>query len=224
MGEIAASFARQSDHKVEVIAGSSGKLYAQILNGAPFDVFLSADALRPEMLEKESLILANTRYTYAIGKLVLWSRDNALAGSDCMNVLKRMSEEGTHGQKLAIANPVHAPYGIAAKEFLTGLGLWEPLRSHLVYGENIAQAFQFAATGNASLAIVSRSVSLQADERTEVCSVPIPENSHAVIRQQAVQLVNASNAVAAKEFVDFLLGPESRAIILAHGYGLPDAQ
>lgn len=214
--EITSLFGERSGHEVSIHIGSSGHLYAQIVNGAPYDVFLSADADRPERLEQESLVVPGSRFTYAIGQLLVWSRDPGLAGKSCVGSLRQL---GT--QKLAIANPQLAPYGAAARQYLEKHGLWSTVQSNLVLGQNIAQTFQYAATGNATIAMISTSQRNAAKDFDATCEEAISPLDHAAIRQQAVQLESAANPELAARFFDFLRGPESQAIISAYGYLLP---
>jgi molybdate transport system substrate-binding protein len=216
---IASKFEMRTGHEVRVIPGSTGKLYAQIINGAPFDVFLSADGRRPEMLEAQSLSVDGTRFTYAIGQLVLWSRDSDFADGACLDGLQKLGKK-----RLAIANPLLAPYGVAAKEYLVASGLWEKVQGNLVYGENIVQTLQYAATGNASIALIANSQLEQAQRFDGVCALPIAAGAHSEILQQVVELAAASDALLAGQFLEFLRGSESRAIISAHGYLLPELQ
>ena len=146
--EISEQFSRASGFRVRITPASTGKLYAQIISGAPFDILLAADAERPTRLETEGKGVPGTRFTYALGALVLWSRQVA----DCREALQRAD-----GGRIAIANPVIAPYGAAAKSFLQQSGLWDSLRDRLVVGENISQTLQFAASGNAQLGFIARS-------------------------------------------------------------------
>ena len=148
--ELAEAFARDTGAAVRVSTGSTGKLYGQIVNGAPFDVFLAADAVRPALLENAGEGLAGTRRTYAIGSLVFWSRAPELA-DQCTDALANLDG------RLAIANPVTAPYGRAAKEYLMAEGRWEALEPSLVFGESAAQTLQFVATGNAQAGLVAAS-------------------------------------------------------------------
>ena len=217
--EIVRLFDANTGHKVRVSPGASGKLYAQIINGAPYDLFLSADARRPKMLEKEFKTVAGSRTTYAIGQLVVWSRDEGFADGTCIDGLQSMGSK-----KLAIANPLLAPYGVAAKEYLRKRGLWDALQNNLVYGENISQTLQFAASGGASIAIVAKSQMRSVEEFGGSCAVPITGDAHEPILQQAVQLASAENADVAAEFLDYLRAPESRAIISAYGYLLPEVE
>lgn len=217
--EIARNFDASTGHEVRVSPGSSGKLYAQIINGAPYDLFLSADASRPGLLEQESKIVAGSRITYAIGQLVVWSRDAGFANDSCIDGLRNLGS-----RKLAIANPRLAPYGIAAREYLRARGLWDALQDNLVYGENIAQTLQYAASGGASAAIISKSQVESAASFGEVCVLPISGDAHEPILQQAVQLERAANTRLAEEFLEYLQGPESRAIISDFGYLLPETE
>ncbi|RKZ91942.1 MAG: molybdate ABC transporter substrate-binding protein, partial [Gammaproteobacteria bacterium] len=147
--EIAGRFEMKTQHKVSVISGSTGKHYAQISNGAPFDVFFAADVKRPELLEQQGLALPGSRFTYAVGKIVLWSPDQDYIDTSA-NVLK----QGKFNH-LSIANPKLAPYGRAAQQVLKKLGLWNKLQGRMVRGENIGQAFQFVKSGNARLGFVA---------------------------------------------------------------------
>lgn len=211
--EIATEFAQVADYEVRITTASTGKLYAQIVNGAPFDVLLAADAERPRRLEAGGDGVPGTRFTYAVGALVLWSRQLG----DCRAALQR---EDTG--RVAIANPDTAPYGAAAKAYLQRAGLWESLRRRLVIGENIAQTLQFTASGNAQLGFIARS-QLQAPSLPEAsCRWPVPEETHAPIVQQAILLRRGSGSKGARAFVDFLRGDAGRAIILRHGYRLPE--
>jgi len=197
--------------------GSTGKLYAQIIHGAPFDVFLSADTDRPLLLEQAGLIVSGSRQTYATGSLVLWSRDEAMRGKDCRAVLEK-SEFG----RLALANPETAPYGSAAREFLVGAGLWERASARAVYGENIAQTLQFVATGNATLGFVASSQTTNPALSAGTCTWPVPVATHAPLHQQAVVLKRASSNDGARRFADFLKTPAAKKIIREHGYQVPE--
>lgn len=211
--ELAARFEDQTGHKVRIAAGSTGKLYAQIINGAPFDIFLAADAERPRLLEASGYGVAGSRFTFAIGSLVLWSVDPAFAGADCRAALDELGD-----RKLAIANPQTAPYGAAASAFLESIGLWEQLQAQLVYGENIAQTLQFAATGNASLGLIAGSHARVADLPDATCYWPVPGSSHLPLEQQAILLQRAEPNSAAREFLQFLRNERARDIIVNAGY------
>lgn len=212
---LAAHFEDRTGHDVRIAAGSTGKLYAQIINGAPFDVFLAADAERPRLLEESGHGVAGSRFTYAIGSLVLWSTDPVLAGADCRAALENLGD-----RKLAIANPQTAPYGAAAKAFLRSIGLWEGLQAQLVFGENIAQTLQFAATGNARLGLIASSHALVDGLPEATCYWPVPDSSHLPLEQQAILLRRAEASSAAGEFLRFLRGDEAREIIVGGGYAV----
>ena len=213
--EISEQYSQLSGFQVRITTASTGKLYAQIVNGAPFDILLAADSERPRRLEATGAGVPGTRFTYALGALVLWSRQV----DDCHAALQRAD-----GGRIAIANPETAPYGAAAKTFLQQSGLWDSLRDRLVVGENISQTLQFAASGNAELGFIARS-QLQAPSLPPAsCSWPVPETMHAAIDQQAILLQPGANAEGAKLFLEFLRDDAGRAIIMRHGYGLPEVE
>lgn len=213
---LAAEFSNQSGVRVRTSSGSTGKLYAQIKNGAPFDVFLAADSERPLLLEQSGYVVDGTRITYAIGRLALWSRDEKLRGRDCREVLQRGDYD-----RLALANPRTAPYGRAAREFLVDAGLWETASQHAVFGENIVQALQFAATGNASLGLVASSQIGHPNLPAPSCVWMVPESLHGSLDQQLVLLQRAANNEAARRFVEFIGTQEARELIGRRGYGVP---
>lgn len=210
---LATQFEDKSDYQVVLIPGSSGKHYAQIINGAPFDVFLSADSGRPEILEEEGIAIAGTRVTYARGRLVLWSPDR-----DRVDMRGEVLESGNF-ERLAMANPDLAPYGRAASEVLRDLRLLDKMRDRIVRGENIGQTFQFVATGNAELGFVAKSQIVELDGAMRSGSLwEVPQGLYSPIDQQAVLLVES---VAAREFLDFLTSEEARSLIELHGYAVP---
>ncbi|MGQ0654024.1 MAG: molybdate ABC transporter substrate-binding protein [Betaproteobacteria bacterium] len=206
------AFTRQSGHRVQASAGSTGKFYAQIRNGAPFDVLLSADDETPRRLEEEKAAVAGTRFTYALGRLVLWSAVESLV-DDRGEVLRT-----ARFRKLAVANPRLAPYGAAAQQAMTKLGVWGALQGRLVQGENIAQTFQFVASGNADLGFVA--LAQLAGERKGSRWL-VPAELHAPIRQDAVLLARAASNQAARALLDYLRGAAARERIRAYGYELP---
>lgn len=201
------AFQRDTGIEVRLSAGSTGKLYAQIINGAPFDVFLAADIERPALLEQSGRAVAGSGRVYARGRLVIWSA----SARDCLGVLR----EDAAG-KVAIANPVTAPYGRAASEFLQDIGAWERVSQRMVYGQNATQALQFAATGNTAVAIVARSQVNSPALPPAACRYEVPEARHSPIAQQAV-LTNAESE-AGQRFLDFLLSEAARRIIERSGY------
>lgn len=216
--DLAVRFEAESGHSVRVSSASTGVLYAQIANGAPFDVLLAADAERPRLLEADGHGVAGSRFTYAIGHLVLWSRNPALAGADCRARLENLGQ-----QRLAIANPDTAPYGAAARDSLMGLDLWEHVQAQLVVGRNIAQTLQFVASGNASLGFIAGNQMLDKRLPEATCSWPVPPELHNAIEQQAILLRRAADNSVAADFLSFLRNAAGRTIIERNGYTVPDA-
>ena len=210
MEELANRFEAESGHTVLVSPASTGAHYAQIRNGAPFDVFFSADRERPELLEQEGAAVAGTRITYAIGRLVLWSPDPGLV-DDAGDVLG--SGEFRY---LAIANPELAPYGAAARQVLERRGLWDGIQDRLVRGQDIGQTYAFVSSRNAEIGFVALSQIQRPDAEVEGSRWLVPESEHDPIEQQAVLLVDTP---AAREFLDFVCGEEARALIRSFGYG-----
>lgn len=214
MQVIAAAFENDTGHKARLAFGSSGKFYAQIKNGAPFQVLLSADAETPARLEREGMAVAATRFTYAIGKLALWSAREGMVDSKG-EVLKK----GGYVH-LAIANPKVAPYGAAAIEVLKHLSLLEAVQPRLVQGENIAQTYQFVASGNAELGFVSLSQITKDGKLIHGSAWFVPGNLHAPIRQDAVILTNGKGNTAASALMTYLKSDKAKAVIRAYGYGI----
>ncbi len=212
---LARRFEINTGHKIILSFGATGRHYAQIKHGAPFDAFFAADARRPELLEREGAALAGSRFTYALGKIVLWSPHPDFIGKNGQ-VLK------TGGfRHIAIANPRLAPYGRAAKQILAGLGLWQSLRPRMVRGENIAQTFQFVKSGNAELGFVAVSQIKSPGFSGGGSMWTPPQSLYDPIAQQAVLL--RENKVA-RAFLDFVKGREGQAIIMKFGYGVADAR
>jgi molybdate transport system substrate-binding protein len=199
------------NHNIVLISGSSGKHYAQILNGAPFDIFFSADKVRPILLEKKGIPETGSRFTYALGKLVLWSSLEGFVEKD-----ERLYSNDL--RFLAIANPKIAPYGVAAREVLLSMNLWEELQSKLVRGENIAQTFQFVNSGNAKLGFISYSQLMSSSYPVVGSFWEVPQTLYTPIEQQVVLLKKSS---LAKDFLSFIESDESLNIISKYGYDLP---
>lgn len=212
MKTIAGDFEKASGHKVNVSSGSTGKFYAQIKNGAPFDVFLAADDKTPIKLEGEKEIVPGSRFTYAIGALVLWS---AKAGYVDANgdVLKKPSYA-----HLAIASPKLAPYGLAAKETLEKMNLWDAVQPRLVQGENIAQAHQFVASGNAELGFVALSQVFQDGKVQSGSAWIVPPGYYNPIRQDAVVLNKGKDNPAAAALMAYLKSEPALKVIRSFGY------
>ncbi len=207
--EIAQQFQQQSQHKVRLSIGSTGKHYAQIINGAPFDIFLAADAKRPALLEKSQHAVADSRMTYALGRLVLWSTqaNRVDAQGDILESLQY--------ERLAIANPKLAPYGQAAQEVITKLA--PSAMQKLVYGENIAQAFHFVYGGVADLGFIAQSQLLSLNKNKQGSFWLVPQAYYAPIKQQAVLLTPSP---AAKAFMQYLSSPAVKQLIQQYGYGV----
>jgi molybdate transport system substrate-binding protein len=211
MEELAERFEAAGGNPVVVSAASSGAHYAQIRNGAPFDVFFSADRERPELLEQEGVGVAGTRFTYAVGRLALWSPDPALVDEGGAVL------ESDEFRFLAIANPELAPYGAAARQLLERRGLWDGIQERLVRGQDIGQTYAFVSSGNAELGFVALSQIRR--PQTEVAGSwwLVPASEHAPIEQQAVLLVDSP---AARAFLDFVRGEDATSLIRSFGYGI----
>lgn len=214
MKAIAAVFEKTTSHKAELVIGSTGKFYAQIKSGAPFDVFLSADDDTPARLEQEGLAVKGSRFTYATGKLVLWSANASLVDGKG-EVLKKGDFK-----KLAIANPKVAPYGAAAVETMTKLGLLDSITPKLVQGESIGQAFNFIATGNAELGFVALAQVLEGGKLKSGSAWTVPASLHAPIVQDAVVLTRGKDNKAAAELVALLKSERIKDLIRSYGYDL----
>jgi molybdate transport system substrate-binding protein len=209
--DIAALYEKLSGDTVLLSFGASGQFYALIAQGAPYDAFLSADADRPVQAEKAGLAVAGTRFTYAVGKLALWSRDPSLVDDDgTVLAIGNFSH-------LAIADPKLAPYGAAAIETMRKMGVLDDLRAKFVTGSSITQAYQFVKTGNAELGFVALS---QVKKNKTGSLWIVPEWMHPPIVQQAVLLNPGADNTAAKGFLAFLKSDAARAVILKYGYGL----
>ncbi|PCK08598.1 MAG: molybdate ABC transporter substrate-binding protein [Alteromonadaceae bacterium] len=218
MKALVAEFEQASGHKVHVSFGSSGKFYAQIMHGAPFQIFFSADQAKPKALEKSGLSVSGTRFTYAIGALALWSSKPGFIDSE-----GRRLRNGNFN-KLALANPKLAPYGIAAIEVLESLKLKQNTRSKWVQGENIAQTYQFISTGNADLGFISLAQIRQKNQSTPGSVWIIPTTLHEPIRQDAVLLKRGEKNRAAQELLKFIRSEQAQTIIKSHGYQIPSAK
>lgn len=196
--------------EVKWSAGSSGKLYASIINGAPFDVLLAADAVYPEKLERQGAAVAGTGFCYAMGKLVLYGPEN---------IANEQALRQAYVKRIALANPRVAPYGQAAEQTLRALHLWSVSKNKLVFGENIAQAFQFVVTGNAQLGFVALS-QMKAAKVNEQAYWVIPENLYSPLRQVAVLLTASKRRATAEKFLAFLKTKEAQTLIERYGYSV----
>ncbi len=206
-------YEQQSSHNVILVSGSTGKLYAQIKNGAPFDAFLSADSKRAELLDNEGIAIKGSRFTYAIGKIILWSPKQDYI-QDKEEILR--TDNFHH---LAIANPKLAPYGKAAQEVLNHFGIFNSLSGKMVRGENIGQTYQFVKSGNAELGFVALSQVKTPQQNIQGSFWIVPQSLYQPIKQQAV-LLNDKKVV--HQFLDFIKSQQSLDIIKSFGYAIPD--
>jgi molybdate transport system substrate-binding protein len=209
---IATRFKARTGHDATLSFGASGQFYAQIANGAPFEVFLSADRERPERAEADGLAVAGTRFTYAVGRLVLYSKQPGLVDA------RGAVLSGGRFRKIAIADPRTAPYGVAAIEAMKTRRVYDALRPRIVQGGSITQAYQFVDTGAAELGFVALSqvVGVKGGSRWTV-----PAADHTPIDQQAVLLKTGADSAAARAFVVFLKSAEAKAIVRRYGYEVP---
>jgi len=213
MQQIAAAFEKETGHKVLASYGSTGKFYAQIKNGAPFELLLAADNETPAKLIKENAAVAGSQYTYAIGKLVLWSAKSAVVDAKG-EVLKKGGFD-----HIALANPKLAPYGAAGVEVMKALGAYNALQPKIVSAENITQAYQFVNSGNALLGFVALSQVLK-DGKIDGSAWLVPAHLYAPIRQDAVLLEKGKGKPAAQALANYLKGDKAKAVIKSFGYGL----
>lgn len=214
MKVIAEDFERASGHKVSLSFGATGQLYAQIRNGAPFAILLSADDHTPARLENEGLGMPGSRFTYAIGRLVLWSKTPGMVDPE-----GKILMSGSF-RRIAVANPKLAPYGNAAIETLQRLGVLDAVRPKFVEGANVGQTFQFVSSGNASLGFVAMSQVYEHGKLKEGSAWIVPPQLHSVIRQDAILLRPGNGNPAADALLKYLRGPNARATIRAYGYDL----
>ncbi len=214
MQQIVAGFEKETGHKAALSFGATGKFYAQIVNGAPFEVFLAADDETPARLEKEGHAIAGSRFTYAIGKLVLWS-----ANPDLVDAKGDILKTGSF-KHIALANPKTAPYGAAAIEAMTKLGVLARLEPFFVQGENISQAHQFISTGAAELGFIALSQVFKEGKVTGGSMWAVPASLYQPILQDAVLLAKGKDKAAAAALLSYLKGEKARAIIRSYGYEL----
>ncbi|CRM13067.1 MULTISPECIES: molybdate ABC transporter substrate-binding protein [Pseudomonas] len=211
---IAADFEKDTGHKLVASFGATGQFYTQIKNGAPFQVFLSADDTTPQKLEAEGDTVKGSRFTYAVGTLALWSAKEGYVDAQG-EVLKRNAFK-----HLSIANPKAAPYGLAATQVLAKEGLTDQVRDKIVEGQNITQAYQFVSTGNAELGFVALSQIYKDGKLSSGSAWIVPSSLHDPIKQDAVILTKGKDSAAAKALVDYLKGPTAAAVIKSYGYEL----
>lgn len=210
MTQLSRQFEAETGHKVILSSGATGKLYAQVKNKAPFDAFFSADEARPLLLEQEGVAVPGSRFTYALGKLVLWSPDPDYIDED-QSALREQ-----RFRFLSIANPATAPYGRAAREVLEHLGLWHQVRTQTVRGENIGQAYQYVYSGNAQLGFVAKAQVYRQGEYADGSYWQVPDALYSPIIQQAVLLKDTE---AARALLDHVRSPQAIELIESYGYG-----
>jgi molybdate transport system substrate-binding protein len=218
MGELSKKFEKQTGNKVEVTYGSSGNFFSQFQNGAPFDLFFSADIEYPRRLEAAGLTELGTLYEYAVGRIVIWAAADSKVD---VATLQWKALLDARVEKIAIANPEHAPYGRAAVAALQKAGIYDTVKSKLVFGENISQAAQFVQSGNAQAGIVAMSLAvspvMRAGKRWE-----IPADMHPALAQGAVLLKDAKNKDAARAFLEFVKSESGHAVLANYGFEVPD--
>ena len=218
MKELTARFERQTGSKINLVFGSSGNFFAQLQNGAPFDLFFSADIEYPRKLEAAGLAEPGSLYEYATGKIVLWVPGNSPVDLD--RGLAAVADPAI--RRLAIANPAHAPYGRAAETALKKTGVWEQVSSRLVFGENISQTAQFAYSGNADAAILALSLVLAPAMKEHGRYFVIPQQMYPPLRQGAVIVKKSAHKDLASRFMEFLKMPETRSLFTQYGFQEPD--
>jgi molybdate transport system substrate-binding protein len=214
---IASQFEKETGQRVRLTFGSSGNFFAQIQNGAPFDVFLSADIDYPRRLEASNLAERGSLYEYATGRLVLWTRKDS--GIDLGQSLAVLAEPRV--RRIAIANPEHAPYGKAAVEALRHEGLYDRVREKFVLGENISQAAQFADSGGADVGLLALSLALAPSLKSSGTYADVPQSWHPPIEQGAVILASSRQKVLARQFLDHLKQTDAAKILQSYGFGAP---
>src|SRR5229473_3355257 len=218
MGEMAEKFEKQSGTKVNVTYGSSGNFFSQLQNGAPFDLFFSADIEYPKKLEAAGLAEPGTLYEYAVGRIVIWTPADAKVDVS-KHGWKTLLDASV--KKIAIANPEHAPYGRAAVAALQKAGIYESVKAKLVYGENISQAAQFIQSGNAQAGIVALSLAISPAMR-DGKRWEIRADMHPALEQGAIILKGAKDKEAARAFLEFVKSTAGRAILAKYGFEFPD--
>ncbi len=217
MNEIAGNFEKAAGCTVRVITGSSGNFLSQIENGAPFDVFFSADIEYARKLEAEGLAAPDSAYLYAVGKIVLWVRNDSRL--DIGKGLAALRDPSIH--KVAIANPQHAPYGRAGEEALRKAGVYDAIKDRLVLGENISQAAQFVESGNADAGILALSLVVSPGLKEKGRYWKIPENLYTPIQQGAVLVRASQNPQGARAFLEYIKTPAAAALLERYGFALP---
>lgn len=220
MKEIAQHYQHDTGNTLRLSFGSSGNFFIQIQNGAPFDLFFSADVGYPQKLEQSGLAEPGTLYRYAVGQIVLWVPSNSkLDLARSLNVLLDPSIK-----KIAIANPAHAPYGRAAEEALRKAGVYDRIKNKLVLGENISQTTQFVETGNADIGVVAESLAVSPTMKLEGRYAEVPVNLYTPIEQAAIVLKTSHKQALAKGFLEYLRRPAAQQILARYGFSLPQSK
>jgi molybdate transport system substrate-binding protein len=212
--EVSIEFEKATGHYVRMVSGSSGNFHSQIKNGVPFDVFFSADNERPKLLEEEGLAVKDSRFTYAIGRLVLWSPNVDLVKGEETLFSKNYT-------RLAITNPKNAAYGLATMQTMEKLRIWDKLQpQHIIMGENVGQTMEFIESGHAELGFVALSQVMDPKLKGKGSHWNVPSNLHAPIQQDVILLTKGKDNPAAKALMEFMGGPQAKAIIERYGYEL----
>jgi len=215
--DIAQQYQHDTGNTLKLSFGSSGNFFVEIQNGAPFDLFFSADVAYPQKLEQAGLAEPGTLYRYAVGKIVLWAPNNSkLDVAKGIDVLLDPSIK-----RIAIANPAHAPYGRAAEQALKKAGMYDRIKDKLVLGENISQTAQFIQTGNADIGIIAQSLAVAPTMKTKGRFVEVPGQLYSPIEQGVIILKSSSHKRAARQFLDYLKRPAVRQIMNKYGFAIP---
>ena len=216
--ELAARYTKQTGQTVKLSFGSSGNLTNQIRNGAPFDVFFSADEEYPKQLVAAGLALKDSLYRYAVGRLVLWAPSESTLDLQKLGMTALLDPSV---KKIAIANPQHAPYGRAAEAALRHFGIYDQVAAKLVLGENVAQAAQFVESGNAQAGLIALSHALAPAMKDKGCYWTVPLDSYPTLNQAAVVLSQSKRQDATRKFLEFVRAPEATSLLEAYGFSLP---
>ena len=215
---LVAQYEKKTGHHVKLTLGSSGNFFSQIENGAPFDLYFSADIRYPQKLEEGGHAVPGSLYKYAVGRIVLWAPNDSKL--DIQKGMESLLDPSI--RKIAIANPKHAPYGRAAVAAMQHFNLYDRVKDRLVFGENISQTAQFIESGACDMGIIALSLALAPTMKSAGTSWKIPADAHPPLEQGAVILKKAKDQEAAKSFLDFVRGPEGQEIMRRYGFTLPN--
>lgn len=220
LGDLIARFSASHSVDVGVSYGSSGTFYAQLISGAPFDLFLSADVAYPRQLDARGLVLEDSEFVYAIGRLVVWVPRSSTIDLGGAQPLRALADPSL--AHISVANPEHAPYGRAAIAALKSVGVYDAVKPRLVFGENVAQALQFAQTGAADAAVVARSLAVAPSQKDHGRFVDVPADAYPPLEQAGAILKAAADVDAARALRAYILGTEGRTILRQYGFALPE--